>query len=348
MYLGIIGLPGSGRSTVFAALSGARGEKVQNVSSRTEPLRTSLTVFDERIPILTERYKPKKTTYARIDYLLPFAAHSQQESKAESAIWNQLRTCDALLHVVRNFGMDGLAEPDPESAFWSLEEEMVLSDLLVAEKRIERIELDRKRGKKPEGEEFDLIMKAHERLEKGEPLRSVPELALHQALRGFTFLSAKPMLVVVNNDDETTGFKAWNRIPDMVDILAVRGRLEMEIAAMTPEESAEFRTAYGIEKSAVDRIIAGSYRLLDRISFFTVGPDEVRAWPIAAGTPAVDAAGAVHTDMKKGFIRAEVLAYDDFMILGGFQEAKKAGKVRLEGKDYIVKDGDIITFRFNI
>ncbi len=346
MYLGIIGLPGSGRSTIFSALSGARGDKIQNVSSRTEPLRTTLMVFDERIPLLSDRYKPKKITFARIEYLLPFSAHAQQESKAESAVWNQLRTCDALIHVVRNFTSTGL--PSPESDFWSLEEEMVLSDLLVAEKRIERIELDRKRGKKPEGEEFDLIMKAHERLEKGEPLRSVPELALHQALRGFTFLTAKPMLILVNNDDETTQFKAWNRIPDMVDILAVRGRLEMEIAAMTPEESAEFRTAYGIETSAVDRIISGSYKLLDRISFFTVGPDEVRAWPIAAGTPAVDAAGAVHTDMKKGFIRAEVLAYEDFITLGGFQEAKKAGKVRLEGKDYIVKDGDIITFRFNI
>ncbi|RJR20448.1 MAG: redox-regulated ATPase YchF [Desulfobacteraceae bacterium] len=348
MHLGIIGLPGSGRSTVFAALTGARGEKMQDIASRTEPLRTTLTVYDERIPVLVEKYQPKKTTFARIEYFLPYAPNTQQRSKSDSAIWNQVRSCDALLHVVRNFHFEGLPVPSPETNFWALEEEMILNDLVVAEKRIERIDLDRKRGKKPEGDDYDIICSARARLEKGEPLRSIPELSTHPSVRGFTFLSAKPMLVVVNNDDETPELSPWSRIPDKVDIIAVRGRLEMEIASMSPLEAEEFLKAYNIEKSALDRIIGGSYRLLDRISFFTVGPDEVRAWPIASGTPALEAAGAVHTDMKKGFIRAEVLSYDDFVVYGGFQEAKKAGKVRLEGKEYIVKDGDIITFRFNI
>lgn len=346
MHIGIIGLEGSGRATVFSALSGARGETLTDVFSRTEPLRATLTVYDKRVSYLSEKYNPKKTTFAKIEYMLPHPGG--QTSTSDSAVWNQARTCDALIHVVRNFKTDALPDPSPETDFWSLEEEMILSDLVVAEKRIERIELDRKRGKKPEGEEADLIARAKTHLERGEPLRSVPELAEHPMLRGFTFLSAKPMLVVLNNSDEDRELRPWTRTPEGVDIMAVRGRLEMEIASMAPEEAEEFLKEFNIEESALDRIIGRTFSLLRRISFFTVGPDEVRAWPIPAGTPALEAAGSVHTDMKKGFIRAEVLAYEDFVHFGGFQEAKRAGKVRLEGKEYPVKDGDIINFRFNV
>jgi GTP-binding protein YchF len=348
MHIGIIGLEGSGRATVFSALSGARGEAVTDVLSRAEPLRATLTVYDERIRYLSEKYNPKKTTFARIEYMLPHPPSGGQPSTSETAVWNQVRACDALLHVVRNFKSGALPEPSPETDFWSLEEEMILSDLVVAEKRLERIELDRKRGKKPEGEEADLIARAKAHLERGEPLRSVHELAEHPLLRGFTFLSAKPMLIVVNNSDEDRELRPWTKTPEGVDIMLVRGRLEMEIASMAPEDAEEFLKEFDIEESALDRIIGRTFRLLRRISFFTVGPDEVRAWPIPAGTSALEAAGSVHTDMKKGFIRAEVLAYEDFVHFGGFQEAKRAGKVRLEGKEYPVKDGDIINFRFNV
>jgi len=293
-------------------------------------------------------YKPKKTTYARIEYLLPSEIPSSSPSKSERGIWNQVRICDALLHVVRNFkGLDGTTASS-EQDFWKIEEEMILSDLVVAEKRIERIELDRKRGKKPEGEEYPLVKSCFDLLEKGEPIRSLPELAANPVLKGYTFLSAKPMLVIVNNGDEDESLPVWNRRPGEVERLAVRGRLEKEIASMSPEEAQEFLEAYHIHESVLDRVIKSSYRLLNRISFFTVGSDEVRAWPISSGTPAVKAAGTVHSDMEKGFIRAETFSFEDLKAHGSFQALKKAGLVRLEGKEYEVKDGDIISFRFNV
>jgi GTP-binding protein YchF len=348
MKLGLIGLPQSGKSTIFAALTGARGEDADLGSSRTDTKIATVTVFDERIQFLSEIYKPKKTIYAKIEYLLPTDLPVSQASKSERAIWNQVRPCDALLHVVRNFQLPGGPPPSSEKEFWQLEEEMILSDLIVAEKRLERIELDRKRGKKPEGGEDTLLRDCMGVLEPGRALRGNPELASQPALRGFTFLSAKPMLVICNNEDEEEALPEWERKPEGTEMMAVRGRLETDIAAMSPDEAKEFLEAYHIEESALDRVIRHSYRLLDRIAFFTVGPDEVRAWPIAAGTPAVQAAGAVHSDIEKGFIRAEVLSCEDFKAYGGFQEAKKAGQVRLEGKEYQVKDGDIINFRFNV
>ena len=269
-------------------------------------------------------------------------------SKSESGIWNQVRICDAILHVVRNFqGLDG-SSPTGEHDFWSIEEEMILADLAVAEKRIERIELDSKRGKKPQGNELTLLNSCCEFLEKEEPLRNNAALATDPLLKGFTFLSAKPVLIILNNEDEDEDPPQWERMPDFSEMIVVRGRLEMDIASMTEEEAAEFIEAYNIQESALDRVIKTSYKLLNRISFFTVGSDEVRAWPITAGTPAVEAAGTVHSDMEKGFIRAEVLSFEDFRAYGSFQEAKKAGVVRLEGKEYEVRDGDIINFRFNV
>lgn len=225
---------------------------------------------------------------------------------------------------------------------------MILSDLGVAEKKIERIELDAKRGLKPNEEEHGLIRTCKEILEKGDPLRMNREVAAAPLLRGFTFLSAKPQLVIVNNDEEDESPPAWKSTPQGVDRTVVRGRIEMEIASMSEEEAAEFRTEYHIQESALDRVIKGSYELLHLIAFFTVLHDEVRAWTIPEGTPAIEAAGTVHTDMKKGFIRAEVAPFAQLKACGSYAEAKKAGQVRLEGKEYVVQDGDIIQFRFNV
>ena len=179
-------------------------------------------------------------------------------------------------------------------------------------------------------------------------MRNNQELANEPALKGFTFLSAKPVLIILNNDDEDETLPAWDRKPVGSELIAVRAKLEKDIASMPPEEAAEFLVAYHIEESALDRVIKSSYRLLNRISFFTVGPDEVKAWPITAETPAVEAAGTIHSDIEKGFIRAETISFKDLQTYGSFQEAKKAGIVRLEGKDYKVRDGDIINFRFNV
>jgi GTP-binding protein YchF len=348
MKLGIIGLPQSGKSSLFAALTGARGEGESEKPSRSELHIATVKVMDERVNFLTALYKPKKTTYAQLEYLLPAQATSVSPGKAESQVLNQVRVCDALLHVVRNFEAPGGLPPCSETDFWQTEEEMILSDSVVAEKRIERIELDDKRGKKPDEEEYSLVKTSREMLESGLPLRGRPALANAQTLRGFTFLSAKPQLVIINNDDEDESMPEWNRKPENIETLVVRGRLELDIATMSSEEATEFMEAYHIEKSVLDRVIQSSYKLMSLISFFTVLNDEVRAWTIREGMPALEAAGTVHTDMKKGFIRAEVLSFEDLKALGSFQEAKQKGIVHLEGKDYVVKDGDIINFRFNV
>ena len=348
MKLGIIGLHQSGKSTIFSALTGARGEDMGQKASRAGQRIGTVRVVDERVDFLTKIYSPKKTTYAQVEYLLPSKIPTASPSKSEDIVWNQVRVCDALIHVIRNFQGMGGPMPTPEEDFWRLEEEMILNDLVVAEKRIERIDLDNKRGKKRDEEEYSLIKLCKEVLEKNQPLRVSMDLASEPALRGFTFLSAKPQLVITNNDDEDESLPEWTLRPEMLEMLAVRGRLEMEIATMSPEEAEEFLEAYHIEKSALDRVIRGSYSLLDLLSFFTVVNEEVRAWTITRGTPALEAAGAVHSDMKKGFIRAEVLPFEHLKAYGSFQEAKKQGHVRLEGKEYTVQDGDIINFRFNI
>ncbi len=348
MKLGIIGLAQSGRSTIFTALTGARGEERVQKASRTDQRIGTVRVADERVDILTGIYRPKKTTYAQVEYLLPSEVVAGTRSSSESAIWNQVRVCDALIHVVRNFQPPGGIEPTPEDDFWRLEEEMILYDLVVTEKRIERIELDSKRGKKPGEEEYSLIKSCKELLENNQPIRAKPELASTPALKGFTFLSAKPQLVIINNDDDDEALPDWKLRPEDIEIMVVRGRLEMEIASMSSEEAEEFLVEYNITKTALDRVIKYSYDLLNLISFFTVLNEEVRAWTLIKGTPSLEAAGAVHSDIQRGFIRAEVLPFEHLKEYGSFQEAKKAGHVHLEGKEYTVHDGDIINFRFNI
>jgi len=348
MKLGIIGLPQSGKSTIFAALTGARGEDKALKKSRKDQSIGVVRVADERVDFLSKIFKPKKTTYASVEYLLPSEIATGAAAKSENVIWSQVRACDSLIHVVRNFQSGGGLPPSPEEDFWRLEEEMILYDLMVAEKRIERVELDDKRGKKPDKEEYSLIKSCQDVLENSQPLRTRPELASAPALRGFTFLSAKPQLIIINNEDEDEVIPQWRTKPEGLEMLLVRGRLEMEIAAMSPEEAEEFLVAYHIEQSALDRVIMRSYSLMNLISFFTVVHDEVRAWTIASGASALKAAGTVHSDMEKGFIRAEVLSFEYLKAHGSFQEAKKAGDVHLEGKEYVVQDGDVINFRFNL
>ena len=348
MKLAITGLPQSGKSTIFYALTGARGDDEVRKASHAEQTIGTVRVADERVGILESIYKPKKTTYAQVEYLLPSNVPAVTQSKTENLFWNQVRLGDALIHVIRNFQSPGSLPPTPEPDYWRLEEEIILNDLMVSEKRLERIELDNKRGKKPDEEERALLKSCLKLLEENRPLRLDPNLSEAPSLRGFAFLSAKPQLIVINNDDENESLPQWKSNLETSEMLVVRGRLEMEIASMTPEEAEEFLVAYNIEKSALDRVIRRSYHALRCISFFTVINEEVRAWTTTEGASALDAAGAVHSDMKKGFIRAEVLSFENLKKYGSFQEAKKSGDVRLEGKAYMVQDGDIIQFRFNI
>jgi hypothetical protein len=347
MKLGIAGLPRAGKSTLFAALTGARGDSAPGSSHKDTRIAT-ITVLDERIDFLVNMYQPKKIAYAKIEYLLPSRIPGVSDAKSEGEFWNQIRTCDGLLHVVCNFEESGSDPLKSETDFQQVEDEMILSDLGVVEKRLERVALDLKRGKKQGEPEIPLLNTCREMLEKGEPLRNAPDVANDPLLKGFTFLSAKPTLVLINNGDEDETLPVWTKGRENLSSVVVRGKLEMDLAAMTAEEAAEFLEIYNIQESALDRVIRHSYGMLNRISFFTVGSDEVKAWPIPDGIPALEAAGEVHSDIRQGFIRAEVVAFDDLKAEGSFQAAKKAGLVRLEGKEYIVKDGDIINYRFNI
>jgi ribosome-binding ATPase YchF (GTP1/OBG family) len=298
---------------------------------------------------LNRLFKPDKTVYARIEYLLPRGKKAYNLSgQSDESFWNEVRVCDALIHVLRNFRQRGEEAPHPRDDFIKLETDMIFADLVVVEKRIERLDLDKKRGKKIGAEELRLLEACLQMLEAQRPLRDDPKLATAHLLKGYALLSAKPFLVIFNNDDEDESPAPWEEPPELFDSFVVRGKLEMELAELSPEEAAELMTAYHIKSSAMDRVIQHSCSVLALTAFFTVVHKEVRSWMVPQGTTALDAAEVIHSDMKRGFIRAEVLAYDDLMATGTYPQAKKEGKVRLEGKTYIVQDGDIINFHFNV
>jgi GTP-binding protein YchF len=341
MKLGIIGRPQAGKTTVFAALTKSELEISQHKESRIGTIQ----VPDPRVNILEDIYKPRKTIFAQVEYLLPAPAERVKETTKEQSVWTQVRECDALIHVVRNFKGYGVEPPTGLADVKAMEDELAFADLVVTEKRLERLELDNKRGKKTNPDELRLLKKCHAQLNQEQPLRNIPELANAPVLRGYAFLSAKPMLVLANNDDEDDQRPDW--LPTDSGMI-IRGKLEQELSRMESDEARIFLEEFGIKTSAMDRIIARSYELLGLISFFTVGKDEVRAWTIRQDTVAQTAAGVIHTDIEKGFIRAEVLAYNDLMSAGDYATARKQGTVRLEGKTYPIQDGDIINFRFNV
>ncbi|MEZ4549324.1 MAG: DUF933 domain-containing protein [Desulfobacterales bacterium] len=344
MKLGITGLAGSGKTTVFEALTG----EFADAGAKTEHRLATIRVPDERIDRLSEIFKPKKTIYAQVEYFLPGKSSRPKDASKEDATWTVLRDADALIHVVRNFKLFGLETPDPATDFSALDQELILMDLAQTEKRLERMEMDARKTNKTDPEEKELVDACHRILESEAPLRHHPELAGAPKLRGYAFFSGKPMLVLFNNEDEDDGLPAADTAFEKEDRMVIRGKLEHELAQMSPEEAAELLEEFDISASATDRVVNESYNLLGLISFFTVGEDEVRAWTIKKGTVAVDAAEVIHSDIKKGFIRAEVISYDDFMAAGSMAAAKKQGTLRLEGKTYEVADGDIINFRFNV
>ncbi|MBN2416171.1 redox-regulated ATPase YchF [bacterium] len=343
MKSGIIGLALSGKSTIFEALSGSPARPELKAENR----RTTVTVPDERIDRLSAMYKPRKTIYATIEFMLPGRTGSTEHT-ADSPVWNAVRDCDALIHVIRNFPLPGMDAPDVAADFQKMEQELIFADLVVVEKRLEKIAAEHQRNRPVDKEEEKLLEQCRELLEQETPLRRRPEIAGAPQLRGYAFLSGRPMLVVFNNPESN------NELPDAPALLAaekclvIRGGLEHEIAQMSGEDEAAFREEYGISETAVARLIRETYDLLGLRSFFTVGEDEVRAWTITRGTVAVDAAEKIHSDIKQGFIRAETVSYDHLMEAGSHAGARKQGTVRLEGKTYEVQDGDIIDFRFNV
>ncbi|MFC1812172.1 DUF933 domain-containing protein [Thermodesulfobacteriota bacterium] len=338
MKIGIIGLPGSGKSTVFEALT----RNISEAGFKGEDRIAAIQVPDKRVSMLNDIYQRKKNIYAQIEYFLP----GIMGQKKDPNIWNRVRDCDALLNVVRNFSGYGLQPPTPHSDILDLDQELILADLMAVENRFERLE--KQRGKKIDPEEVALLNKCRENLENELPIRKFPNLSAAPSLKGFAFISAKPMLILFNNDDED------DHIPEGGDLIlaqkcmVIRGKLEQELAQMSDEEAEDFLAEFGISASAKDRVIKESYEYLGVISFFTVEGAEVRAWTVKKETRAVDAAGVIHSDMERGFIRAEVVSFDDLMDAGTYPEARKKGAVRLEGKTYPVQDGDVIKFRFNV
>jgi ribosome-binding ATPase len=340
MKLGIIGLTRSGKSTVFEALT-------HNIISESQKNKTrigTIHVPDKRLDMLSNMYNPAKTIYAQVEYFLPDVIRRQKDQE----IWTQVRDCDALVHVVRNFGGYGFEKPTPYQDFRTVDQELILTDLVVVERKLEHLGLEKKRGKKIETEELSLLNQCLEALEKEIPLRKFPDIASAHLLKGYAFLSAKPMLVLFNNEDDDDAVPDIMELTTQENCMVIRGKLEQELSQMSEEEAEEFLTEFNITASAMDRVIQRSYELLGLISFFTIGKDEVKAWTVKRKTPAIDAADVIHTDMKKGFIRAEVVSFDDLISAGSYSEARKLGNVRLEGKTYEVQDGDIIEFRFNV
>lgn len=336
MRLGIIGLPQGGKTTIFEALTGMAGRKGENRLS-------SVKVPDPRLESLSRMFQPRKETPAQVDYFMPAGLKGNRK---EDMFWAPVRNCDAFLQIIRNFHSGGSVPSDPEADFWKLQQEMILADLLVIEKRIERLEMEKNRGRPVPEDEYRLLRTARNHLENNQPLRSDAALFSSPYLRGYAFLTARRVLAVLNNDDDDTSLP--RDLTETADCVVVRGRLELEIARMNEEDLPAFMNEYHITEPAVHRVIRRSYDLLGLISFFTVGEDECRAWTVPENTTALDAAEVIHSDIKKGFIRAEVVSFSSFIETGSYAAARKAGVVRLEGKTYIVQDGDIIDFRFNV
>jgi hypothetical protein len=358
MEIGIIGLGKSGKTTVFNALT--KG-KANTGTYSTGPNVGTAKVADHRLDELDKMYKPKKKTPAEVKYT-DIAVPSKGELRGE--LLNHVSQTEGLLHVVRVFKNDNVPHPegsiDPDRDIKTMELELAFSDLSIIEKKLQRIEDTFKSAKHQDREhlthEKALMEKIKESLEKEIPIREMTfsETGLKD-ISGYRFLSAKPILIVFNIGEdmlpqaealEVEWREKYKR--PFVDVAAVCGEIEMELVQLSDEEAAVFRSDMGITEAALNRVVRLSYHLLGMISFFTVGPDECKAWTIRDNTPAVQAAGKIHSDIERGFIRAEIITYDDFIKCGNMVEAKKHGMLRSEGKTHIVKDGEIINFFFNV
>lgn len=363
MKLGIVGLPGAGKTTIFNALTRGNAPTGQSMGGRFDVLTAIVDVRDERVNALTEMFNPQKRTEARITYT--DVAGLQKGAGANGGIngvlLNHLAAMDGLVHVVRGFESDLAPHPDgsvdAQRDLEALDLELLLNDLVVVEKKIEKLSEGLKRGiykndKAEAQREMALFERLNEGLSQERPLRDL-DLSDEElkSLRGYSLLTLKPVMVVINigDDQEEVNFD-YNY--DLSLTTNLRGKLEMELtqfgAAGDDDALAMFMDEYGVNELGLDKVIRLSYDLMGLQSFFTVGEDEVRAWTVQRGATAVDAAATIHSDLAKGFIRAETVAYDDLVDLGGLPQARNAGKLRQEGKAYIVQDGDVISIKFNV
>jgi ribosome-binding ATPase len=357
----IVGLPGSGKTTVFNALTGSQADTGGFSGGRAAPNMGVVKVPDERLVRLSELFHPRKTVPADVTYVdVAIPAGATREGTINPDVLALVRNADALLHVARAF--DGGAEgpPDPWRDVEALDLEFAIADLMVIEKRLEKLRTSGRHGSAAEREanaqEESLLARLEPELSAGRPLRAVSlsdddELRL----RGYRFLTQKPVLVVLNIDEGQLGAAAELEVAgrsrygqQQADVAALGGKIEAELAQLSEADAALFMEDLGIAEPSRGRVIHLTYALLGLFSFFTAGEDECRAWTLRQGATAVDAAAAIHTDLARGFIRAEVVTYDDLMACGSMAEARKRGLLRSEGKTYAVRDGDVIEVLFNV
>jgi GTP-binding protein YchF len=354
MRLGIIGLPQSGKTTIFNALT--RGHQPLTTSGGRFDVHTGVVdVPDSRVDRLSDLFTPKKTIYAKVTYA-DIAGLEGSHNAISGQLLNILTQMDGLLHVVRCFEDASVPHPsgsvNPLRDIATMDAELLLNDLIAVERKLERLADERKKGGGREKSVIDreivLFEKFKDALSRETPLREI-EISVEEekTLAGFGFLTRKPMLVLLNlNEGQEMPPLEYTRPHS--NLVPLQGKLEMEIAQLAPDDAQDFMAEYGINELGLERVIRLSYDLLGLISFFTVGPDEVRAWTIQRGATAYEAAGEIHSDLQKGFIRAEVIPCEELITLGGLNEAKTKGRLRLEGKEYVVQDGEIVHIRFNV
>jgi GTP-binding protein YchF len=357
MELGIIGLPQSGKTTVFNALT--RGDVPTEISGGRVEIHTAVVdVPDFRVDKLVEIFKPKKTVYAKVTYAdIAGLEGKASETGISGQLMNTLAKMDGFIHVVRQFDSPSVphfaGSVDAKRDFENMEAEFILSDLILVERKLARLDEERKKGgigrdKALVDRETELFKKLHALLSEEIPLRNEEFTEEEQKMLGsYGLLSRKPQLIVINTSEGQSPIEI--EVPYAnTKVISMPAKLEMDIAQLPPDEAEIFLAEYGIEEPSLNRLIKLSYDLLGQMSFFTAGEKEVHAWTVSRGANAQEAAGVIHSDMEKGFIRAEVVSYEDLVSLGGFSEARNHGRLRLEGKKYIVQDGDVLTIRFNI
>lgn len=355
MKIGLIGLRNSGKTTVFNTLTKSEVEVASYAASKAEPNMAIVDVIDDRVTRLSELYGPKKTVYATIEVVDFFGLveGSAREGLFATASMGLVKTMDALALVVRNFEDPISGAPTPVEDTRQVDDELLLSDLMIAENRLERIERGYKRGQKTDAlqREETVLRKILDHLNQD---RAIRDLALNREeekmIRGFQFLTEKPYMVILNSSEEIFGRnqEVLEEIERAHRSIEFAGQFEMELSRLNDEEAKLFMEDLGIKASARDRLTRLAYEILGYVSFFTVGNDEVRAWNIYEGQTALDAAASIHTDLARGFIRAECFTYDDLMTCGSEKGVREKGRFRLEGKNYVVQDGNILSIRFNV
>ncbi|MBN2574367.1 MAG: redox-regulated ATPase YchF [Deltaproteobacteria bacterium] len=349
MKIGLVGFPGSGKTTVFNALTGLAAETGYGAARGKTNLGV-VKVPDVRVDALAKIFKPKKNVYAEITFCdVALATTPGQSRGLDDQILRAMREVDALCHVVRGFASSAGETARPLREAHDFEAEMNLSDLILVENRLERL---KKEKAKPAEKELLGKLKAH--LDAGQPLRSLDLGATDLvAIAGYRFLTLKPLMLILDVAEADAAAPppadlAEHARTNGLGLVVLAGAVEMDIAQMAPEDQKEFVASLGLDEPAAGRFIRAAYALCDLISFLTVGEDECRAWPLRKGSSAHKAAGKIHSDIERGFIRAEVMRWEDLVRLGSEAKCREAGRLRLEGKDYVVADGDVINFRFNV